>query len=82
MKAAVLFCALLAGCSVHVHGEGGGRTLAVLLGLSILAGGAFEAERAGHEVANAAPPLAPQRRVSEQDCTRPIDHSLGNLRCK
>jgi hypothetical protein len=26
--------------------------------------------------------LDPERRVSEQDCTRPIDHSLGNIRCK
>jgi hypothetical protein len=26
--------------------------------------------------------LDPQRRVSEQDCTRPVDHSLGNIRCK
>jgi hypothetical protein len=29
-----------------------------------------------------APALAPDRRVSEQDCTRPIDLSSGNLRCK
>jgi hypothetical protein len=29
-----------------------------------------------------APPLAPDRRVSEQDCTKPLDYSLGNIRCK
>ena len=28
------------------------------------------------------PELAANRRVSEQDCTKPIDHTLGNLRCK
>src|SRR5919201_1624940 len=28
-----------------------------------------------------APPLAPDRAVSEQDCTKPIDLS-GNLRCR
>ncbi len=27
-------------------------------------------------------PLDPSRRVNEQDCTKPLDHSLGNLRCK
>ena len=28
------------------------------------------------------PELAPDRKVSEQDCTKPIDLSAGNLRCK
>jgi hypothetical protein len=28
------------------------------------------------------PELDSERRVSEQDCTRPLDHSLGNIRCK
>lgn len=26
--------------------------------------------------------LDPERRVSEQDCSRPVDYSLGNIRCK
>ena len=26
--------------------------------------------------------MDPTRRVSEQDCTKPIDYSLGNIRCK
>ena len=26
--------------------------------------------------------LDPDRKVSEQDCTRPLDYSLGNIRCK
>ena len=29
-----------------------------------------------------APPLDPERKVSEQDCTKPLDLSAGNLRCK
>jgi len=28
------------------------------------------------------PPLDPERKVSEQDCTKPIDLTAGNLRCK
>lgn len=26
--------------------------------------------------------LDPNRKVSEQDCTKPIDYAQGNLRCK
>jgi hypothetical protein len=26
--------------------------------------------------------LDPERKISEQDCTRPVDYSLGNIRCK
>jgi hypothetical protein len=29
-----------------------------------------------------APELSPERRVNEQDCTKPVDLSAGNLRCK
>lgn len=29
-----------------------------------------------------APPLATNRLVSEQDCSKPVDLTLGNLRCK
>ena len=30
----------------------------------------------------AVPEMDPRRKVVEQDCTKPIDMSLGNLRCK
>jgi hypothetical protein len=26
--------------------------------------------------------LDPNRKVSDQDCTKPVDHTQGNLRCK
>jgi hypothetical protein len=29
-----------------------------------------------------APPLDPKRKISEQDCTKPIVHDAENLRCK
>jgi hypothetical protein len=29
-----------------------------------------------------APELDPDRKISEQDCSRPLDLSLGNIRCK
>lgn len=52
---------------------------AVLIGLGLVSatvhGGAPESPAA-------APELDPRRTVSEQDCTRPLDLSGGNLRCK
>jgi hypothetical protein len=29
-----------------------------------------------------APPLDPRRKVSEQDCSKPIDLTAGNLKCR
>jgi hypothetical protein len=99
----VLLCVLLSGCTAHtrtqVHVGGaspqggvqmhieGGRGLAALLGLSILAAGVYETERnpfvsVSGNSPDVAPPLAPDRRISEQDCTKPLDYSLGNIRCK
>jgi hypothetical protein len=92
----IVLLLLLAGCShthvdigaastqggVSAHIEGG-RALAVLVGLSILAAGVYEAERtSGFTDTRYVPELEPNRRVSEQDCTRPLDYSLGNIRCK
>ncbi len=34
------------------------------------------------QAVTAAPPMDPGRKVSEQDCSRPLDLSAGNLRCK
>jgi hypothetical protein len=28
------------------------------------------------------PAMAADRKISEQDCTQPVDYSLGNIRCK
>ena len=89
--------ALLAGCSntawqlsagqpppvnsqVQVHSSGG---LVAALGIAILAGGIFEASRSGFGFSsNSIPEMAPDRKVSEQDCSKPIDFTLGNIRCK
>jgi hypothetical protein len=103
VKRAVVLCAFVSGCAAHTHSQvdvgaaspqggvqvhiEGGRGLATLLGLSILAAGIYDAERnpfvavSGNRP-DAAPPLAPDRKISEQDCTQPLDYSLGNIRCK
>jgi len=91
---ALILILLTAGCAAHTRvqvGAGsphsgvqvyaeGGRGLAALLGLSILASGIYEMERI--DAPQSAPELAPDRRISEQDCTKPLDYSLGNIRCK
>jgi hypothetical protein len=62
-----------------------GSGLAALFGLTILAAGAYEMTRSGFSFAgeSARPPeMAPDRKISEQDCSKPLDYSLGNIRCK
>jgi hypothetical protein len=67
---------------VQVHGNAG---LATALGLTILAAGAYEMARSGAfftSDSNRPPEMAPDRKVSEQDCSKPLDYTLGNIRCK
>jgi hypothetical protein len=98
VKGLIASLALLAGCSntawqlsagtphvhsnVQVHASGG---LAAALGLAIIAGSAYEISRGGLSFANDTsrpPEMDPTRKVSEQDCSKPLDYSLGNIRCK
>jgi len=71
------------GAQVHVSSSG---DLAALFGLAIFAGGVYEATRGGFDYAGDGvrrpPEMAPDRKISEQDCTKPLDYSLGNIRCK
>ena len=97
MRYGIVLVALLAGCSntawqlssgqpppvnsqVQVNAGGG---FAAALGLTILAAGAYEFSRSGFGFSsNAVPEMAPDRKVSEQDCSKPLDYTLGNIRCK
>jgi hypothetical protein len=68
---------------VHVNG---GAALATVVTLAVIAASVSEIERNGlaslSDNSRAVPEMAPDRRISEQDCTKPIDYSLGNIRCK
>ena len=79
----VSFGAVSTHGSVHTHIEGGAG-LAALLGIAIIAANVTEYERGPYSVSNPryVPEMDPGRKVSEQDCTKPIDWSLGNIRCK
>ena len=84
MKLPVVFL-LLAGCahaqveigsrsstsSAQVHASGGA---AVVLGVAMALSDPYRPE--------APPELDPTRKVNEQDCSKPVDWSRGNLRCK
>ena len=98
MKALLPLVFLLAGCaghtqssvsfgSVSTHGSfhahfSGASGLAAVLAASVLAASMIEYERSGAEGRPSAVEMDPARKVSEQDCTQPIDWSLGNIRCR
>ncbi len=68
--------------SVHVHTSSG---FATAVGVTVLVLGAYEVVHGGLPYTShdrRPPEMAPDRRVSEQDCTKPLDPSLGNIRCK
>ena len=64
------------GGSVSVHGHS--NSLAAL----IFAGMFLAAALTYREPPASPPELDAGRRINEQDCTRPVDFSAGNLRCK
>jgi hypothetical protein len=68
---------LLAGCTVHLHSS---SDAARVIGVGVIAAAIYSAETEGES--RREPPLDPTRKVSEQDCSKPIDPTLGNLRCK
>jgi len=68
--------------TVQVYGSTGAANV---LGVAIIAGGIYEVARSGVSFASEsrrAPEMAPDRKVSEQDCSKPLDYTLGNIRCK
>ncbi|HEV3009635.1 MAG TPA: hypothetical protein VGX52_11415 [Burkholderiales bacterium] len=82
----VSFSSVSTHSGVHAHIEGGSG-VAALLGLSILAAAVVETERGRYSTGSTFgtrydPEMAADRRISEQDCTKPLDYSLGNIRCK
>lgn len=69
------------GGSVSMQGR---STLAVLLGIGILAGASHGSERMAYDLRSPvyAPELDPSRRIVERDCTRPIEDWSANLKCR
>jgi hypothetical protein len=95
MKNIFYFLALvaLAGCSVQVRDERVVNVVGVGIFTGLFVGNAIEESRNPRPMPDMSAfdpwlrtpepaPLAPDRKVSEQDCTKPVDTTLGNLRCK
>jgi hypothetical protein len=64
-----------------------GAAAVAFIGLAVIASGApYDDARAtpftGLGEQRRPPEMAPDRKVSEQDCTKPLDYTLGNIRCK
>ena len=67
----------VSGGSVNLQTNSGALAALLIMGMFIAA--AADDIRAPQSQPQ---PMDPQRKVVEQDCTKPIDPALGNLRCK
>jgi hypothetical protein len=55
------------------------------MGVALIAGAVYELSTEGVDYGSASrkpPEMDPSRRVSEQDCTKPLDFTQGNIRCR
>jgi len=92
--APLLLCIpLWVGCSARYAGHFGepvhpgdpGLHLSIGLGAAtsdVIVGGAMLGILAAGAGYSAAPPMKPDRRINEQDCTQPIVDPTANLRCR
>ena len=70
--------------SVSIHTDAAGA-LALLVGAAIVANNLYPLDSETGFLSTSSryvPELDPSRRVSEQDCSKPIDFTQGNIRCK
>ncbi len=72
--------AVAGGSTVSVQG---GTTVGALIAAGILAGASFRRERERDlPLFMRVPDPDPSRRVVEQDCTKPIEDTSANLKCR
>ena len=74
-----LLLLLLSGCVMQVSIS---AQTAQALGLVMMGTAAYQYEQQRVGTSDPAPVLAPDRTVSEIDCSQPFDPSAGNIRCK
>ena len=88
----IAFAVLAAGCASQTRiSAGGGGAAGVRVGVDVHSGsalgpiiaiGALGVMSAADSEPTSPPKLLEGRRVSEQDCTRPIEDPSANLRCR
>ena len=84
MKFALPLAALLSFC-VSAAGATGGKGNGAPSPASAMQSGVIVGGGSGGQAymdPRKAPPLVADRKINEQDCTRPVSLSAGNLRCK
>ena len=69
------------------HAQLSGVAAVAFIGLAVIANGSTYDDARGAPLTSVGdqrrvPEMAPDRKVSEQDCTKPLDYTLGNIRCK
>ena len=74
----VVLCAML---DVHAAKQAGGKFASAPSAARSTAAPGRGGSRL-HRDPRGAPELAPGRKVSEQDCSKPVNLQAGNLRCK
>jgi len=70
--------------SVSIHTDAAGA-LVLLVGAAIVANNLYPLDSETRFLSTSSryvPDLDPSRRVSEQDCSKPVDFTRGNIRCK
>jgi hypothetical protein len=90
MKAALLALALLALAAPAWAAKGNGKAASPPFGFAAtpppssitVQGGGNTSGRYPYPDPRHPPPMDPKRQVNEQDCSKPIGFSAGNLRCK
>lgn len=68
------------GFQANVNSGSGPLFGVVVLGVMIADG--VDYMRGTGRWARAAPPMAEDRKINIQDCTRPIEYSIGNISCR
>jgi hypothetical protein len=87
--AAALLCVVMIGSVAAAGGKSAGKAKSGPLLSAAPASASPSSGRGGGTAVRAqyldprnVPPLDPGRDVSEQDCTKPVDLTRGNLKCK
>jgi hypothetical protein len=79
--AALFFLIFLNDAVLAAKGNGGASPAAAMQSGQRFGGSGGASARAYADGRNA-PPMAPDRKIVEQDCSKPVDLSAGNLKCK
>jgi hypothetical protein len=90
---AIVLLLALSGCFVQIRDERAAEVVGLAIFTGVFVGNAIEESRNPRPMPSLSvfsdwvggpppAPMAPDRKVSEQDCSKPIDTTLGNIKCR